>query len=959
MIGQTVSHYRILGKLGEGGMGVVYQAEDLKLDRKVALKFLPQQLSTDESARRRFIAEARTASALDHNNIITIHEIDQTPDGRMFIVMAYHEGQTLKERLEDGRLEIDDAVEITSQLVAGLASAHDSGIFHRDVKPGNILVTGKGDVKILDFGLAKLAGGARVTKTGTTVGTVAYMSPEQAAGREVDHRSDIFSLGVVLYEMLAGELPFPGDHEAAVVYGILHTDPEPVSSHRSDIPEALQHIVEKAMQKDLSRRYQDLHELWDDLTSLRGDAGRLPRRRRPRARMRLYGGVGLVTIAIAVVLGVLRFGAGGPALEDQAVAIVGFRSLDAAADPGISAGIRELVYIGLVESSPVRVVSPELLYDLRRRLFGEEQGPIAEGQTLEIARKSGATLLLLGSIGEAAEAQFVTWRLVDTRNGESIGARREQASTMTALTDRIIAGVLPLIVETSGVEVQAAPVPVDKITTASPDAYKHYVKGVLLRDQARDFESVAEFEAATALDTTFALAYFGLAQAHGSATIQDPAKANEYADKAWSLRTRLGIKDRLRLEAYRADLGATLSEAIDTYKETLIRWPDDRQTLRILVERLALHWSNDQVVETARGGLVLYPDDPVIGGTAYLHSLEAVGRTAEALAETRRYVGRHSDNPNAWDELGRRYLTVGLPDSAEAAYRKAIELDPTWYPEAIAYCAYHAGDLERAIAIMEGILGSGELGNGERVRLMIKSLHNIHLAALYREAGRYEDATRVCDATRPYLSSDRARNSNKLRMSTLLLAMGRAQDVLDITGELAGVPTAHWLRLGLRGSAQVALGDLDGARATSQALHGMERDAGAKARSLALRIDAEIALAEKRPEDALAALGEMKRRGVIFGGLYDIGHRESTARALQMAGRPAEAAETLEELVRVYGGHALGYYQLGHVYEDMGRVEDAEKDYARFLDMWSGADDGIPQWVAGRERLRGLRGGGS
>ena len=210
MIGQTVSHYKIIEKLGSGGMGVVYKAQDTKLDRFVALKFLPQHLSQSEEEKQRFIHEAKAASALDHPNICNIHEIDEADDGQTFIVMAYYAGETLRDKIDRGPLAIDAAIDIVIQISQGLAKAHSKEIVHRDIKPANILITEDNQVKIVDFGLAKLQGRTQLTKEGSTIGTVSYMSPEQTQGTEVDHRSDIWALGVVLYEMLTGEQPFKG-----------------------------------------------------------------------------------------------------------------------------------------------------------------------------------------------------------------------------------------------------------------------------------------------------------------------------------------------------------------------------------------------------------------------------------------------------------------------------------------------------------------------------------------------------------------------------------------------------------------------------------------------------------------------------------------------------------------------------------------------------------------------------
>jgi serine/threonine-protein kinase len=208
MLGKTISHYKILEKLGEGGMGVVYKARDTRLDRFVALKFLPPHLSTDEEAKQRFITEAKAASSLDHPNIATVYEINETDAGQMYIAMAYYDGGSLREKVGSGQFSVNSAVDIASQIAAGLARAHEAGIIHRDIKPANIIITKRSEVKIIDFGLAKLRGQARLAKTGTTMGTVAYMSPEQIQGESVDLRTDLWSLGVVIYEMLTGRLPF-------------------------------------------------------------------------------------------------------------------------------------------------------------------------------------------------------------------------------------------------------------------------------------------------------------------------------------------------------------------------------------------------------------------------------------------------------------------------------------------------------------------------------------------------------------------------------------------------------------------------------------------------------------------------------------------------------------------------------------------------------------------------------
>jgi serine/threonine protein kinase len=274
MIGQTVAHYKILEKLGEGGMGVVYKAEDLKLTRTVALKFLPHGLDAHEPERARFLQEARAAAILNHPNICTVYDI-QEHDGQQFIVMEYVEGKTLREIVPVKKMQ--DAVTHAVQIAEALQEAHTHGIVHRDIKAENIMVNSKNQVKVMDFGLAKLKGSLKLTKTSSTIGTVAYMAPEQIEGGEVDSRSDIFAFGIVLYEMLTGHLPFRGEHEAAMVYSIVNEKPEPLQHYVPDAPSELLHILDRALEKDREERYQTVHEMLIDLRRLKKDSSRVSR----------------------------------------------------------------------------------------------------------------------------------------------------------------------------------------------------------------------------------------------------------------------------------------------------------------------------------------------------------------------------------------------------------------------------------------------------------------------------------------------------------------------------------------------------------------------------------------------------------------------------------------------------------------------------------------------------------
>ena len=312
MIGRTVSHYKILEKLGEGGMGVVYKAHDTKLDRIVALKFLPHYVTSDPAEKERFTHEARAASALVHSNVAVVFEINEQDD-QMFIAMEYVEGQTLKKLIEKEPLAVKKVLDVAIQVCDGLAAAHEKGIVHRDIKSENIMITAKGQPKITDFGLAKVKGATKLTKAGSTVGTAAYMSPEQARGEEVDHRSDIFSFGVVLYEMLTGNLPFKGEHHTALLYSIINEEPQPLARFNNQVTAEIEHVVGKALEKDRDDRYQHADEMLADLRRARKkldyvktgqviapEAVEAPQSGRKPSRRPLWYGLGAAALLMAV-----------------------------------------------------------------------------------------------------------------------------------------------------------------------------------------------------------------------------------------------------------------------------------------------------------------------------------------------------------------------------------------------------------------------------------------------------------------------------------------------------------------------------------------------------------------------------------------------------------------------------------------------------------------------------------
>jgi TolB-like protein/predicted Ser/Thr protein kinase len=407
--GSTIAgRYQILEELGRGGMGVVYKAEDTKLKRIVALKFLPPELTHISEVKERFMREAQAAAALDHPNICTVYEFDEAEE-KTFISMAYVEGQSLRKKLESGPLELDEALRIALQVAQGLKMAHKKGVVHRDIKNANIMVTEDNQAKIMDFGLARMTGGTLITQEGTAMGTIAYMSPEQARGEEVDQRTDIWSFGVVLYEMFGGQLPFKGEQDQAVVYSILNKKPKPITELRTEIPVSIGQVIDKALEKNPDERYQHIDELLDDLKSI--SAGLIPEEIKVRLRKAkllrrkktiLYAGAASLIIVMAVLALTLFT---GRAETIDSIAVLPFENLtgDAEQEYFVDQVTDELIGQLAQISGLRRVIS--------RTTVMEYKG--VEKPLPEIARELNVDAVVEGTVYQVGENVRIRVQLVD------------------------------------------------------------------------------------------------------------------------------------------------------------------------------------------------------------------------------------------------------------------------------------------------------------------------------------------------------------------------------------------------------------------------------------------------------------------------------------------------------------------------------------------------------------------
>lgn len=527
MIGKTISHYKILEKVGEGGMGVVYKAEDLKLKRTVALKFLPPELTRDPEAKERFIQEAQAASALDHPNICVIHEIDETEDGQLFTVMAYYEGETLKKKVSSDQLSVDSAIDIAIQIAQGLAKAHEHGITHRDIKPANVMITSDGVVKILDFGLAKLKGQIGLTKAGATLGTVAYMSPEQTQGEPVDQRSDIWSLGVVIYEMLTGQLPFKGEYEQAIIYSILNEEPEPPTGLRSELPIGLEQIIIKALAKKLVERYQQIDELLVDLQNV--GTTKAPSFPKMKLRRTTYVVLGIVVLSLFCgTLWMILQQKSNVVQKRKSIAVLPFHPItDSEEDKSFAAGIHEDILTQVSKISDLKVIARTSV--LR---YQETQKSIKE-----IAHEMGVGTVLEGRTRRSGNTIRVTAQLIDADTEENLWADtydRPYADIFAIQSDiaqKIAAALQARLAQEELRSIQAQP-------TQNLEAYEYYKKGEYFWNISYSWEGnlkAAEmFEKVCQLDPTFALAYAWQSIAYSVVYLTTPNinSKNDYDQKS-------------------------------------------------------------------------------------------------------------------------------------------------------------------------------------------------------------------------------------------------------------------------------------------------------------------------------------------------------------------------------------------------------------------------------------------
>jgi eukaryotic-like serine/threonine-protein kinase len=896
MVGETVSHYRVLSRLGSGGMGVVYVAEDIKLGRRVAMKFLPGEVASDRTAFERMQREARSASALDHPNICSIYELGEH-DGQPFIVMQLLEGKTLREWIErsskvDSRSRVKDAMDLAIQITRGLEAAHQKNIIHRDIKPENIFVTVRGEVKILDFGLAKVMedqkepevqsdltadtavdgeGVLTLTRTGAKMGTAFYMSPEQIRGEKLDARSDLFSLGLVLFEMVTGRRAFRGNTGAAVHDAVLHGSPAPVRQLNPAVPSSVESVIRRSLEKNRDRRYQSARELHADLERLN------LRRAQP------LSGIGARVAAGFLLLLFVALGANVGGLRDRAlrrpvsndaaqqsrqrtaVAVLGFKNLSGRDDEAwISTALSEMLDAQLSAGQQLRVVSSE---DVARMKI-DLSLPVADSYSRDTLQKIrthlGSDIVVLGSYldtGKDSGGKIrVDVRLQDARQGENIAVISRDGNEAS----------LPELVTQSGANLRQKLGIADVSTTeasqvaasapANPEATRLYAEGLA---KLRAYEALAArdlLEKAIAADPNYALSHAALAQAWSQ--LGYDKKAQEEAKKAFDLSANLTREQHLSVEGRYREFAHDFPSAIEIYRTLRNFFPDNLDyALRLASSQRKAGRPKDALDTIAQMRTLPKPisDDAridveeasvqnVAGNfTAFQQTAAAAAAKAKAQGSRMLQVQATDSEAFAWDRLGD--LNKAVQKSLESRDLAANAGNPHLLGHALrtyGIVLYDKGDFAGAQSAFEEALNIFQKTGDGQISLTSVSLGNV-----YYEQGKLEEARRYYEQA---LRIDQEIGANPANIGS---DMGSIANVLDNLGDLMGA--THMQEKSLQGFRDG--GDQRGVTATLDNLAGVLVERGDLSQAMSYYEEG-ISIAEK--------IGYKEGRAFNLGGFAQI-----------------------------------------------------------------------------------------